>query len=86
VARAIADPDNVQAEFAVIVRSDLKGQELGRLLMDKLIRYCRARGIEEMVGEALPDNGRMLRMADRLGFAARHDRENGTVSMRMRLR
>jgi acetyltransferase len=27
------------------VRSDLKGQGLGSLLMNKLIRYCRERGI-----------------------------------------
>jgi hypothetical protein len=29
VVQAIADPDNVSAEFAIIVRSDLKGQGLG---------------------------------------------------------
>ena len=29
VVRAIADPDNVTAEFAIIVRSDLKGKGLG---------------------------------------------------------
>ena len=27
--RAISDPDNVDAEFAVLVRSDLKGTGLG---------------------------------------------------------
>jgi acetyltransferase len=29
VTRAISDPDNVDAEFAVLVRSDLKGLGLG---------------------------------------------------------
>ncbi|MDX7018927.1 hypothetical protein SJ059_31360, partial [Klebsiella aerogenes] len=28
VARAMADPDNQQAEFAILVRSDLKGNTL----------------------------------------------------------
>ena len=41
VARACADPDNVAGEFAVMVRPDLKRQGLGRLLMQKLMRYCR---------------------------------------------
>ena len=40
VTRAISDPDNVDAaEFAVLVRSDLKGLGLGRRLMEKLIAY-----------------------------------------------
>lgn len=34
VTRAISDPDNIDAEFAVLVRSDLKGLGLGRRLME----------------------------------------------------
>lgn len=37
VTRAISDPDNVDAEFAVLVRSDLKGLGLGRRLLEKLM-------------------------------------------------
>ncbi|WP_163281881.1 GNAT family N-acetyltransferase, partial [Enterobacter cloacae] len=33
VTRAISDPDNIDAEFAVLVRSDLKGMGLGRKLL-----------------------------------------------------
>ena len=40
VVRAVADPDNVEAEFAIIVGADLKGQGLGQLLLDKMIRTC----------------------------------------------
>ena len=40
VARAVADPDNIDAEFGIIVRSDLKGTGLGSVLMHKLIRTC----------------------------------------------
>jgi len=83
VARAIADPDNIAAEFAVIVRSDLKGQGLGCLLMDKLIRYCRARGTRELVGEALPHNDRMHHLAHRCGFDIVPG--DGTVKMRLAL-
>jgi acetyltransferase len=81
VARAVADPDNVQAEFAVTVRSDLKGKGLGRLLMQKLIRYCRARGTVEMVGEGLVENRGILTMTAKLGF--RHQKEPGEDTVRL---
>jgi len=68
VVRAIADPDNVAAEFAVIVRSDLKRRGLGAILMRKVIDYCRSRGTQRLVGQVLPDNASMLRLARELGF------------------
>jgi acetyltransferase len=68
VARAVSDPDNRDAEFGVIVRSDLKGQGLGELLMSKLIRYLRARGTQRLVGEVMVENWRMRELARDLGF------------------
>ncbi len=75
VARASTDPENLEAEFAVLVRSDLKGRGLGALLLDKLIRYCRARGTQRMTGETLSANERMLRLAAESGF--RIERQDG---------
>jgi acetyltransferase len=71
VARACADPDNHAAEFAVLVRSDLKGQGLGTLLMRKLIRYCRERGTRELWGDVMNDNTAMLQLSRSLGFRVR---------------
>jgi acetyltransferase len=68
VVRTISDPDNTRAEFAIIVRSSEKGRGLGRLLLEKMIRYCRDRGMEEIVGQVLPDNRPMLELARSLGF------------------
>jgi acetyltransferase len=68
VARAVADPDNREAEFAIVVRSDLKGSGLGELLMRKLIHHFRTRGTARLVGYVLKDNGRMLELARHLGF------------------
>ena len=68
VVRAITDPDNINAEFAIIVRSDLKGQGLGRILMKKLIDYCRLRGTKSIVGEALLDNRRLVDLVNEFGF------------------
>jgi acetyltransferase len=69
VVRAVADPDNRQAEFAIIIRSDLKGQGLGSLLMRKIIDYCRSRGTEEIVGQVMVENTTMRKLAKELGFA-----------------
>ena len=84
VARAIADPDNMSAEFAIIVRSDLKGQGLGPILFGKLIAYCRSRGIKELVGEALADNRRVIGLVRRFNGAVTRA-EHGTVRLRFDL-
>jgi acetyltransferase len=68
VVRTVTDPNNERCEFAIVVRSDLKGQGIGRMLLEKMIRYCRQRGTRTMIGEILRDNRAMLGLADRLGF------------------
>lgn len=66
--RVVIDPDNRDAEFGVIVRSDLKGGGLGRKLMDKMIGHLRHRGTQRMVGSVLRENTGMLELARALGF------------------
>jgi acetyltransferase len=68
VVRTVTDPDNEHAEFAIIVRSNLKGQGLGAELMKKMIAYCKARGTKRMVGEVLRDNRRMRDFVKTLEF------------------
>jgi acetyltransferase len=80
VARVCADADNVEAEFAVLVRSDLQQRGLGTRLMRKLIAYCRARGVQRLIGEVLADNARMLRLAASLGFRLTY-LDGGTVRL-----
>ena len=70
VARALADPDNIDAEFGIIVRSDVKGTGLGHLLMTKLIRTLRDQGTHRLVGTVLVVNDRMLALAEELGFVS----------------
>jgi len=79
VVRVVFDPDLTEAEFAVIVRSDLKGQGLGRRLMDKVIRYCRERGAAAVVGQVLPDNRAMLELSERLGFEKHRPEDDDDV-------
>ena len=68
VVRAVCDPDNERAEFAIVVRSNMKGRGLGAKLLDKLIRYLRAHGTGHVVGEVLVGNVRMLALAKGFGF------------------
>jgi acetyltransferase len=68
VVRVAVDPDNTVGEFAIVVRSDLHGRGLGRLLMACLLDYCRARGLARVVGIALADNVDMHRLARACGF------------------
>lgn len=69
VVRAVIDPDNVDAEFAVIVRSDLKGRGLGRLLMRKMVDFLSDRGTQRMVGYVLRENEAMRKLAGSLGLS-----------------
>ena len=68
VVRLSADPDKDAAEFAVMVRSDLKGTGLGYSLMCQILEYARESGIRRVFGDVLRHNERMLRMARDLGF------------------
>ena len=68
VVRAVADPDNIEAEFGIIVRSDLKGRGLGRLLMNKIVDYLKRRGTQRLVGDVLRENETMRKLAVSLGL------------------
>ena len=68
VVRAVADPDNVEAEFAIVVRSDLKGRGLGRLLLVKMLAYLAHRGTERVAGFVMRENLPMRDLALDVGF------------------
>ena len=86
VVRITADPDNVRAEYAVMVRSDMKGQGLGYLLMSRILEYARSRGIKEVYGEVLRENTNMLGMCRALGFVRKENLdEPGVVEVRIDL-
>jgi GNAT superfamily N-acetyltransferase len=76
VARLGADPDYVTGEYAIIVRSDLKGTGMGWALMRHLIRYAEKEGLRELTGDVLAANHRMLdraRLRDRRRSRGRLD-------------
>ncbi|MDM0044452.1 GNAT family N-acetyltransferase [Variovorax dokdonensis] len=83
VGRTVANPDLVEAEFAVLVRSDLKGMGMGRLLLSELITHARARGYERLYGIVLRENQGMLGLARSLGFVAERHEDDEPDTQRM---
>ena len=80
VVRAVSDPDGVEAEFAILVRSDVQGRRLGSVLLSKMIGYLRDRGVARMAGYVLRGNAAMHRLVHALGFEPESEaREPGTV-------
>ncbi len=85
VVRTVTDPDNEKAEFAIVVRSDLKGTGLGRRLLTKMIDYCRSRGTKAIVGQILKDNVRMIQFVEGLGFKPVRSLEDDIVEVELEL-
>ena len=85
VVRTVAKPDNTQADFSVMVRSDLKRSGLGTALMQKMIRYCKSRGTLEIAGQMLTENRAMLSLTRKLGFSDKELPELGRIEVRLKL-
>lgn len=85
VVRTITDPDNENAEFAVAVRSDLKGMGLGRMLMERMVAYVRGRGTRWIVGEVLRENAPMLGLVKACGFTMSPTADPAVVEVKMPL-
>jgi len=85
VVRAITDAENQETEFAVVIRSDIQGQGLGKLLMSKMIKYCKQRDTAVMTGLTLPQNAGMINLSRKLGFKVKFDIEEGWVEMNLDL-
>ena len=77
VVRLHDDPRGGSAEFAILVRSHLKGHGLGWLLMKHMIAYARQKGLQIVHGQALDENATMLQMCSELGFHVADDEEPG---------
>jgi len=66
--RLIDELDETTAQFAILVRSGLKGHGLGWLLMQRIIDYAKEKGLRRVYGDVLVENTTMLQMCAELGF------------------
>ena len=60
-------------EYAILLRSDLKGRGLGWALMQLIIEYARSEGLKVISGDVLAENTTMLDLCRDLGFEVTHD-------------
>jgi acetyltransferase len=84
VVRLHANANYDAGEFAILVRSDLKGRGLGWQLMQLIIAYARVEGIKTIEGQVLRENTTMVAMCRELGFKVApdpHDVELYSVSL-----
>jgi acetyltransferase len=77
--RLHADPNYEKAEYAILVRSDLKGQGLGSLLMETMIAYARAERLQVIEGQVLRENTTMIEMCRELGFTVAPDPSDADI-------
>lgn len=73
VVRLHDDPGGRSAEFAILLRSPLKGHGLGWLLMKHMIAYARQKSLDHVRGQVLAENSSMLTMCAELGFQIKDD-------------
>jgi RimJ/RimL family protein N-acetyltransferase len=66
-------------EYAVLLRSELKGKGLGWELMQLIIEYAKSIGLDRITGQILQENSVMLKMCRELGFEVKTDAEDRGV-------
>jgi acetyltransferase len=73
VVRIHSDSIYQSGEYAILLRSELKGRGLGWALMQMIIEYARSEGLKTISGDVLADNTVMLAMCRSLGFEVKTD-------------
>ena len=81
VVRLHDDMTGRHGEFAILLRSHLKGRGLGWLMMQHVIDYARGKGLESVRGQVLAENTTMLQMCEELGFAVSDDPNERGIKM-----
>jgi acetyltransferase len=73
VVRIHSDSIYENGEYAILLRSDLKGRGLGWALMQLIIEYAKSEGLKTISGDVLQENTVMLEMCRNLGFEVKTD-------------
>jgi len=76
VVRLYSGSSHESGEYAILLRSDLKGRGLGWALMQLIIEYAKSEGLKRIVGQILQENSVMLKMCGELGFEIKTDAED----------
>jgi acetyltransferase len=79
VVRLFSGSSHETGEYAILLRSDLKGRGLGWALMQLIIEYAKSEGLKRTVGQILQENAIMLKMCRELGFEIKTDAEDPSL-------
>jgi acetyltransferase len=86
VVRIHSDSIYESGEYAILLRSDLKGRGLGWALMQLIIEYAKSEGLKTISGDVLAENTTMLAMCRDLGFEVKTDPvEHGVCNVKLKL-
>ena len=84
VVRIHSDSIYENGEYAILLRSDLKGRGLGWALMQLIIEYAKSEGLKVISGDVLAENTVMLAMCRDLGFEVKADPvEHGICNVKL---
>jgi acetyltransferase len=81
VSRYITNPDQTSCEFALVVADDVSGKGLGSRLMESIMDVAREKGLTEIEGLVLANNGPMLKLMKSLGFAIKRFPEDADFKL-----
>jgi acetyltransferase len=81
VVRLHSDANHDTGEYAILLRSDLKGLGLGWELMQLIIEWAKADGLSVIEGQVLRENTVMLDMCRALGFEIRTDPDDAEMKL-----
>jgi len=79
--RLHADANMDKGEYAILLRSDLKGIGLGWQLMEMMIEWAKAEGLSVVEGQVLRENTTMLEMCRDMGFDIRTDPDDNDLKV-----
>jgi acetyltransferase len=76
-ARVMAGPGGREGEFAVLVGDAWQSRGVGAELLARTVDIVKERGMQRVWGTALPENRRMAKLAQKLGFTVNRDSSGG---------
>jgi RimJ/RimL family protein N-acetyltransferase len=79
VVRLHDDTSGEAAEFAILVRSQLKNHGVGWLLMKRMIEFSKHKDLKTLRGQVLSANATMLAMCTAVGFHIANDPDDPDV-------
>ncbi len=84
---ALTDPGNLElAESAVVVQDEYQGRGLGKLLLGRLVRYAKAKGIHRLRGYMQLGNNSMIGLVKSSGIPYQTRFSEGTWEVEIDLR